>query len=423
MRSFLPTSSWRDVEPRRRFPAVETSFLVDIAIVGGGLTGVTAAYLLRASGKTVALLEAETIGYQSSGATTGFLMETVDTDATELISRFGADEARRIFTSHRKAIDHIEQIVHSETIACEFTRCPAFLYAESPREARRLKDEARALHSLGVRAHFDPAVVLPFPNAGALCVERQAKFHPLKYLYSLAESAHGSGVRLFEYSQVGRIRRTNGAHELELTSGHRIRANHVCIATHYPLDPQPKQLRYKKAWYTTYAIEASIPHDLFPNALFEDQQVPYHYMRVDHGFRGDRLILGGEDHRSDIPFPAEKNFEYLEAHLKRILGDIPHEIRRKWYGRIVEPGDGIAYIGELDIPGIFYATGFSGSGITYATIAAEAFADSVMQRANQSLITYAARRPVQLKTHGPKAIEYFREFFTVLGKHMKRPRP
>ena len=100
-------SVWRGTEGKREYPALNHSFEADVAIVGGGLTGITTAYLLRQSGKKVVVIEADTIGSVATGLTTAFLIETIDTEPSQLISFFGEEKAKQIIASHREAISWI----------------------------------------------------------------------------------------------------------------------------------------------------------------------------------------------------------------------------------------------------------------------------------------------------------------------------
>jgi glycine/D-amino acid oxidase-like deaminating enzyme len=402
-------STWREAQPTRDFPPLRESLNVDVAIIGGGITGITAAYLLRNSGKSVTLLERGQVGDWATGSTTGFLMELLDTYATELISRWGKKEAAIITRAHRDAITLIEETTKKEKIACEFVRCPAYLYASTEKEASQLQEEAEALQTLGTDATFT-AKPLGSMHHGRLEARNQAKFHSLKYIFALADVCAQAGVQLFENTEVTTVE-DGPTVTLHTKEGQRVRARHVLMATHYPLDPQPSKLRFKKAWYTTYVLEAKLPKGALPEALYEDLAIPYHYARIDPQEEYDRLIFGGEDHRADVAVDEEKSFTALESSMREWLGPISYTLTRTWKGRIVEPGDGIAYLGPVDGGSIFYATGYSGTGLTYATIAAQLFADFVMGRENPAAAVYAARRPFSLREYLPKAIEYIQEFF------------
>lgn len=392
-------SSWRGTKRVEEFSPLDAPLEVDVAIIGGGMTGVTAAYLLRDSGKSVAVLERGTIGDWASGSTTGFLMELLDTSASELIARFGSEKAALIISSHRNAIAHIEQIIQAEKIECDFMRCPAYVYARNDKEKEVLQKELDALRQVKTTASFEEEMLLALRANAYLKIEHQAKLHSLKYLFALAEVCAKAGVQIFEHTQITKIEEGD-TKILHTSTGQIIRAKSVLEATHYPLDPQPQTLESKIAWHTTYVLEVFIPKNTLPEALFEDLALPYHYARIDAAGDKDRLILGGGDHRSDIKVDEDKSFDALEAYVKEILPSVPYEITRKWKGRVVEPEDGIAYIGTVDTHSVFYATGYSGNGLTYAMITAELFKDHALNIPNEYAELYSAKRPSSL--HGKK---------------------
>lgn len=406
----LDRSPWREEQQPSEFPSLGCSRTVDVAIIGGGMTGLTAAYLLRHAGKSIAVLEQHRIGDWATGSTTGFLMDALDVDPTELIKEYGEKEAKQITSSHTNAISTIEKIAAEEDIICEFKRCPAYLYAQTKKEAQALKEEADACANVGLTAAYSEES-LPFQTCGHIRLENQAKFHPLKYLFGLAEALRKSDVQIYEQTKVTAVHRDAMDVTLALANGQSVIAQHVLIATHNPLPEQPFKLFFKKAWYTTYVIEAELPVHTLPEGLYEDSRIPYHYMRIDRTKEGDRLLLGGEDHRSDIYVDERKNFDALEAYLKELLPSTTYAITREWKGRIVEPGDGLPYIGPLHDPRVFYATGYSGSGLTAATIAAQLFRDHVLGISNPLQAIYAANRPFSLQHHLPKALEYIEELW------------
>lgn len=412
-------SSWRGVKRSKESSRLHTSLEVDVAIIGGGITGITAAYLLRDSGKSIALLERENIGDLATGSTTGFLMETLDIDASELISKYGKEAAQLITKSHRDAVSRIEEIIRQEHIECEFTRCPAYIYARTEKQSDDLRKETGSLREVGTPVVFSTDSELPFKSCAYIKVKDQAKFHSLKYLFAIADICEQAGAQIFEHTEVSKIEKGE-INTLHTKSGHQVHAKHILVATHYPLDPQPAKLRFKKAWYSTYVLEARLAKHLLPEALFEDIETPYHYARIDPQPDFDRLIIGGEDHRSDIKIDEKKSFDALETYLGEILASVPHTVTRKWKGRIVESADGLAFIGPTTRHKVFYATAYSGTGLTYGTIAAQLFADFVEGRLNPVAEIYAASRSFSLRQYLPKAIEYIREFFGAAVKNYFR---
>lgn len=397
-------------------PPLRTTVEADIAIIGGGMTGVITAYLLRNSGLRIVLLEKGIIGGVATRLTTAFLVETIDTDLSTLIRLWGQKKSRMIIESHREAIAFYEKTADTEGIACHFMRCPLYLFASSHKDKKSLVQEKEAGKELGIAVELRNDTALPFPQHGSLEIRGQAKFEPLIFLQELMARALDGGVEVFEDTEVIDLHKDDPA-TLTTTEG-LVHAKHVLFATHYPFgDPQPRPLLFKKAKYISYVCEIHLPLHTLPEGLYEDTENPYHYMRLDRMQNHDRLLVGGEDHRADIPLEEQRNEHALEEYVRRMFPNITYAIQRRWKGPIIESGDGLAYIGPLDPESsVFYATGYSGNGMTYAVIAAHMFRDAVQNEPNKYASLYAAKRPSHLKPHFVKAKEYIEQFMRMAVK-------
>ncbi|MBI1833540.1 MAG: FAD-binding oxidoreductase [Candidatus Andersenbacteria bacterium] len=400
------TPIWDEGVQMSHFPALTGSEETEVAIIGGGIAGLSAAYLLSQAGIRSVLLEENKIGHGATGVTTAFLTQYIDTEINDLIAMFGQEKARAIFASHAAAIDIIEQIIAEERIDCEFTRCVNYIYANSEDENKKLLDEEKVAHDLGVEMQFK-ARGLPFTSAGYLELPRQAKFHPLKYVKALVNANRGRGVTMYEETEVKSITsQVSGV--LLKTAGGSVHAKHAIVATYAPFD---KKLYFKKAFYTTYIIQGSLPKKTVAEGIYEDMANPYHYFRVDRNKEKDRVILGGADHRSDIPMNAEKNFTSLEDYAKKLFPDVSFKVDRRWSGPIIESVDGLAFIGPMQEKNVFYATGFSGNGMTYGTIAAKMATDYIKGRSNPWQSLYDPMRVPTVKQLAYKGQDYTRELF------------
>jgi len=399
-------STWHATTKMPKFPALSKSTSADVCIVGGGLTGVMSAYLLAKAGKKVILLEKDRIGSGATGRTTGFLSHAIDTDLRDLIMMVGEEKARMVLDSHGKAIDLIEKIINDEEIECEFVRTSHYLYAKNTSEYEFLKTEHEAAQKLGGKTVLGRGI-LPFAPDGHLEFVEQAKFHPLKFLGSLALAAQDLGVELYEGSAVESITKE----PLTVKVGQdTVEADLVISATYNPL-LEPHSLFLKKAMYVSYVEELRLPAGSLPEGMYEDQANPYNYFRVDPQKNYDRVIVGGEDHRADVKVRPSKNIKALDDFIKLTFKDIPYETARKWRGPVLEPIDGLAFIGPVGKPDILYAFGFSGSGMTYAAIAALMFCDIALGKKNEWSDVYDASRipgPVALLVKGR---DYMGEFF------------
>lgn len=411
-------STWQEESPRRTYPSLSQDIQSDVVVIGGGLLGLLSAYLLREQGFSVVVIEKNSFGEGATGLTTAFLTQSIDTEYRTLREKLSGAEARLIAESHGRAIDLLETIVEKESIECELIRCTNTIIARDEKEAHDLKEESEEMERAGIRLLFSRESNLPFDITALAHLENQAKLHPLKFLRGLLRKLEERGVKLFEKTEAIRIE--NGT--IDTLRG-KVTAKWIIVATYEPLN-QPIGLFFKKGMYTSYVQEIEIPHGVIPENIYEDLANPYHYFRIDPLGNGkDRMIVGGEDHREDIPVNPEKSFAALTRFTQEILGGIPHKHKRRWRGPILEPSDGLAFIGPYKNERTLYGFGFSGNGMTYSGIGAELFRDYIMGQKNPYAEIYRTDRFAHPGLLLQKAGDYLGEFLGGAVKNsFKKPR-
>jgi glycine/D-amino acid oxidase-like deaminating enzyme len=377
---------WADNTPAPHFSQLKEDLAVDALIIGAGITGITAAYLLKRAGCTVALVERDRCVSVDSAHTTAHITCVTDTPLSDLVKTFGRDHAQAAWDAGLAAIDTINTLVWREQIKCQFEWVPGYLFTPEGDHAgqdpavERLREEVALANELGFDAEFVPSVPL-FKRPG-IRFENQAKFHPRKYLLALLRLIPGKGSYVFEHTNIEEIEGTPIT--ATTTDGRRIHAGHVLIATHVPLQGKtglvPATLfQTKLAPYSSYAIGGWVSRGTVPEALFWDTRDPYNYLRVDRRHDHDYVIFGGEDHKTGQVEDTAQCFARLEARLKSLLPDI--SVTHRWTGQVIETNDGLPYIGET-AERQFVATGFSGNGMTFGTLSGMMFADAVTNQRN-----------------------------------------
>ncbi len=407
---------WQHEKNKYAYPSLEKDEDTEVVIIGGGITGVVTGYLLTKAGREVILLESDRIGSGSTAYTTAFITQIIDTPLTELVKLFGPDNAKLIWESGKEAIREIETISSKEEIDCEFERCSTYTYAHTERDFEHLENEKETADTLGFETILHKENKLGFENYGYLETPNQAKFHPLKFLFALTKEARTAGVKIFEKSEVFEIR--SGKTLEVLTAKAVIKAKHVIVATGKPFN-NPKQTHFKKGYYKTYVVQAEIPTGTLKEGLYMDTKNPYHYFRVDSEKDHDRLILGGEDHRAELPMNEKNSFAVLENYLKSLLPKTEYKIISNWSGTILEPSDGLPLIGEY-APGQFLGTAFSGNGMTYSIVSALLFRDMIAGKANKWAALYDPKRKSTLYQLLMKGKDYTAEFFGGAVKNVFR---
>ncbi len=376
-------SYWQSSARLPEFPSLANDLSVDVVVVGAGLTGITAAYLLKREGATVALIDRQRCAQADTGHTTAHLTYVTDERLHKLVKSFGRDAARAFWEAGAAAIDQIHENVQRTGGDAEFKWVDGYLherFGETNSEDRQsLEEEAQIARELG----FDAEFVQSIPSFGRAGIRfrNQAKFHPFKYLSALLHCIPGDGSHVFENTEFSEVE----SDPMIVHAGrYKIRCEYLIIATHAPLLGKAGLLKgtlfqSKLALYTSYVLGARLPKGAIPEALFWDTTEPYYYLRVDRHEDHDFAIFGGEDCKTG----QEKNHEEVFARLQRKLKEIlpAAEPQQRWLGQVVETDDGLPFIGENEKQQ-FIATGFCGNGFTLGTLAAGMARDRYLQKKN-----------------------------------------
>jgi glycine/D-amino acid oxidase-like deaminating enzyme/nitrite reductase/ring-hydroxylating ferredoxin subunit len=384
------TSIWQDpglrntggVEPpgsRELLPESE------VCVIGAGIAGLTIAYLLQKSGRRVQVLDAaSSLGAGETGRTTAHLSAVLDDDFCHLERLFGTDGMRLAAASHAAAIDCIQAIVETEHISCDFERLDGLLVAAEPSERGPLEREAGALRRAGFlrmqaqESIRDGQILIDGP---ALRFPDQATFHIGRYIQGLARAFTQNGGHLAFGARALETRGGRSA-QVRLSSGERLAARHVVVATNTPFNDRVT-MHTKQAAYRTYVVGIEVPKDSFPSFLLWDMADPYHYVRRVRGDTFDALIFGGEDHKTGQSDDADERYQRLERWARQRFAGLG-ETRYRWSGQLMEPVDSLGFIGRNpgDEDNVYIVTGDSGDGMTHGTIAGMLIGDLIGGRTN-----------------------------------------
>jgi glycine/D-amino acid oxidase-like deaminating enzyme/nitrite reductase/ring-hydroxylating ferredoxin subunit len=360
--------------PAPHYPALDREVEADVAILGGGITGLTAAMHLSAVGKKVVVLEAGRIGAGTTGGTSGHLDAMPDQGAGKLIADFGESDARAVTRARSGAIDQIEAWCRELDVNCDFHRVPAFTYSETAEGAAALEDECDAARRLGLDVALAAPAGLDFARGG-FRIEGQARFHALRYLRGMAEFLHRQGVAIYENSRAAPPKDGQPC-ELEAGRG-RVLAQDVLLCTHSCyLGISPIDLRI--APYQSYVLTARVDTGL-PDALYWDDVKPYHYVRQSSSDDPSLLVVGGADHKTGQGGDERVAFQHLEDYTRDRFHT--ERIEHRWSAELFEPADGLPLIGRAPFSNHLYlGTGYSGTGLTFGVVAGRLMADLVLGR-------------------------------------------
>jgi glycine/D-amino acid oxidase-like deaminating enzyme/nitrite reductase/ring-hydroxylating ferredoxin subunit len=384
----VPT--WKELVSSPPNPSPPQTTHADVCVVGAGIAGLTTAYLLAQQGKSVVVLDEGPIGAGQTERTSAHVASAIDDRFTEIERIHGVEGSKVQYESHAAAIDMIESISGAEGIECDFARIDGLLFG-APDVLDKEREAARRAGFAGVEklasmpiAGRDHGPCLRFP--------RQARFHPLKYLYGLAAACERMGVRVRVGCRVKDVQGTDEKNgkpaQATIDDGpDAVTAGAIVVATNTPAPINDWMGIYtKQGSYRTYVIAAKVPRGAVEDVLWWDDEEPYHYVRLEATKeRGgdDLLIVGGEDHKVG-QFPENgAPFGDLEVWAREKF-PVMGEVVGRWSGQVQEPADHVAFIGKAPHakPNVYVITGDSGMGLTHGTLGARLVTDLILGREN-----------------------------------------
>jgi glycine/D-amino acid oxidase-like deaminating enzyme len=407
------TPSWfRDLQDPLKFEKLAQNISVDVAIIGGGIAGITTAYLVSQSGKSVVLIEDGYIGSGETGRSTAHITHALDDRYYNLIKKHGENGAKLAAESHTAAMHFIDRIVREESIDCGYEKLNGYLFLDTSDKKSTLEKELTALKNSGIS---DAKMIMKSPLdsvdiSPCILFPHQAQFQPILYLREIAQIIkRNRKVQIFTETHAKEIKNVNNESVIKTSDGHNVTANSIVLATNAPIVDKISKIYDKQVAYRTYAIAVKVRKNLIPQALYWDtgnqkstnHVNPYHYVRIQktRDKNSELLILGGEDHKTgdtNSKNDIELRFKRLQLWMKKVFA-IEAPIEYAWSGQVMEPLDGLAFIGQN--PGkeknIYIATGDSGNGITHGTIAGIILSDLINGKENPWTDLYDPTREVR----------------------------
>jgi glycine/D-amino acid oxidase-like deaminating enzyme/nitrite reductase/ring-hydroxylating ferredoxin subunit len=385
-------SIWQKDFEMIRFMPLHRDVDADVCIIGGGIAGLTTAYVLMKEGKKICLLEDQEIGSGQSGRSSAHFSVALDRTFQELENIHGTEGTKLIAQSHMAAIQMVKDIVFQENIACELETVDGHLFTTG-----KIKDgieqELQAIHRAGIEnAHLESSSLLPFHTDGVIRLPNQLQLNPLKYLKSLAEIIQRKGGKIFTHTHAKEIH--GGPKARVITGdGYKVSCKTIVIATNTPVNNWIS-VHHKQTANRTYMVSALIPTGSVPRGFFSDPLESNHYIRIQsHDSSHDLVLIGGEGHRTGQEIDPESNYARLEKWSKDHFPQIGI-FQNRWSGQVFESVDGLAYLGHnpFDQSNVYIITGDSGSGMTHATIGAMIITDQLMGRVNPWVELYSPSR-------------------------------
>ena len=356
----------------------KADILYDCLIVGGGITGLTAALLLQNAGKKTIIAEAHSIGFGTTGGTSAHINTFADTTYKQAESAFGEEGAQLFADAINEGFALIKSNIDGYQIDCDYESKPGYIYAEDEKQGQQLDEIYEGSLKVGIAVQYTEQVPTPVPYTTALQFDGQAQFHPLKYLQGLQKAYLTAGGIIMENTKIEKLDSGDGIHVAE-AAGVSIRAKKVIYATHMP--PNINVFNFECAPYRSYVMAVKLKNDKYPDALIYDLQDPYHYVRT-HTIEGQQLLLvGGLDHKTAHE-DAEKAFADLEKYIRKYYQ--VSAVKYQWSSQYYTPVDGLPYVGQMPFAadGVYCATGYNGNGMMLGSISGKILSDLALGKVN-----------------------------------------
>jgi glycine/D-amino acid oxidase-like deaminating enzyme/nitrite reductase/ring-hydroxylating ferredoxin subunit len=363
-----------------------------VLVVGGGIVGVTAAFLLAEGGVDVVLAEAGTIAGGTTGHTTAKLSSLQGLMYSSIESVHGRAAGRAYAELNESGLELIAGLVDRLQLACDFERRPNFIYTVDATRLEDLSREAEKAVAAGLDVSSEEAIDLPFEVAGALRLGNQAQFHPVDYVRGLADRAADLGARIHEgTAAVGASFRS--PYEVDLSTGATVIADHVIVATHMPfLDRGGVFARATP--YRSYALTITTAQAV-PQGMYLSIDQPTRTIRRIPSESGDLVLVGGGSHKTGTGSPVEQYDQLMDFASKHFGAQA---VTHRWSAQDPVSADHLPMIGPL-VPGsdrMTTATAFSKWGLAAGAAGARLLADAVLGqdgRADWGVFTPARLKP------------------------------
>lgn len=354
------SSIWWNNAERREFRALPGDISTDVLVVGGGMTGILCAYMLHRAGVDYALVEADRICSGITKNTTAKITYQHGLIYDKMIRQFDAETARLYLEANKQAMREYGRICKG--VDCDYETRPSFVYSLDDRKS--LEREVAALRRIGEYACLASDLTLPVSAVGAVRVDDQAQFNPLKFAFAITE-----GLRIYENTKVLELG-PRGA----VTDKGKISAKKIIVATHFPYLNKHGGYFIKMYQHRSYVIALKNAADV--GGIYVDEN----HKGMSFRNYGDLLLLGGGGHRTG---KKGGGWRELESFARR---EYP---RSEVVGRFATQDcmtlDGIPYIGEYSsgTDGLYVATGYNKWGMTSSMVAAMLLCDMVRGKDNK----------------------------------------
>lgn len=401
----MPRSFWIASTSAKTYPTLDKDINVDVAIVGGGMAGISTAYQLSKEGMKIAVLEGGKILQNTTAHTTAKITSQHSLIYAKLKKQMGEDLAKQYASSNEFAIHEIKKIADENNIKCDYSTQSSYIYTQDDDYIKQIEDEVEAAKSLGIEATFVEDIPFSMPIKAGVRFHNQAQFHPRKFLLPLAEILHNDGVQIYEQSRVVELDENEDDKYILTTSNtHKVTADKVIIASHYPFYNK-QGMYYARIYQMRTYIVAIKAKEKFPGGMYINAEQPNRSLRAQDSEYGELILVVGESHKAGQGEDTNKHYGALIDFACDLftIEDIPY----RWSTQDCMTLDGVPYVGHFTskTPNLYIATGFAKWGMTNSIVSSILLKDLITKGSSPWQEVYNPSR----KSVGPSAKEFVKQ--------------
>lgn len=385
----LPQSYWLTFQPESNYPQLQNDLKIDVAIIGGGISGLLSAYWLQKAGVQTAIFEAQEIAKGTSAHTTAKITAQHGLKYAYL-KKISGEIAVIYAAANQAAIKHYHTIIKENNFTCDFTSQTAYLFTQEEKYIEKIKQETKAAESLGFQTNYLTEIPLPINIKAGLAFSQQAQFHPRKFLLALAKKLTRKKVSIYEHTRITQMTLGNN-YLLETSTGKKIIAEKVIMASHYPFYNYPG-FTFSKLYLERSYITAVSSEEKFPGGMYINAETPTRSIRSQITPQGELILIAGEHHLTGQSKDTSKHYQALWNFARKHF-----PIKEKayhWSAQDCMTLDTLPYVGQLtdQTPGLYLATGYGKWGMTNSMAAAIILKDLIVQGESDWLPAYNPNR-------------------------------
>ena len=413
-------SVWVSTAPETSFPALPGDLVVDVAVVGGGITGLTTALLLADAGATVAVVEAGAVASGSSGYNTAKVTALHGLTYARLVRSLGQERAQQYAEANAAAVERVAGLDGRLGGVASVVRQPAYTYTTDAGRTDEIAAEVEAATAVGLPATYESTTSLPYPVAAAVRLPDQLQFHPVRYCRALAAAVDAGDGSVFERTRAVEVEETDEEVRVRTDRG-TVRAERVVVATLLPFLDMGGYFA-KAAPYRSYGMAVTAGLDVAEGMYLGVDDPTRTVRRLDlDGEAG--LVVGGRGHKVGQGGDTREHYDEIERWARDAFG--ARDVRYRWSAQDYTSGDHVPYVGAMPRrKRTFVACAFQKWGLSGGTAAAMILADTLQGRSSPWAEVFDAKRVNPMTSAGElvkENVDVGRRFVVDRLKRLRAP--